>query len=99
MNLEIIGDRMNSLLNRREIEAVVIYESRTPTREEVREEVARKYNMEKERIIVEKMESLFGAKKARAHIHIYSSAEYAKKYERKHILRKHGLLEEVKQTG
>jgi len=55
--------------------------------------------VEKERVIVEKMESLFGARKARAHIHIYDSIEYAKKYERKHILKKHGLLEEVRQAG
>jgi len=50
-------------------------------------------------VIIEKMESLFGARKARTHIHIYDSIEYAKKYERKHILKKHGLLEEVKQAG
>ena len=99
MNIEVIEDRVNPLLSRREVEAIIIYESGTPKREEVREEVAKKYNVEKERVIVEKMESLFGAKKARAHIHIYDSIEYAKKYERKHILKKHGLLEEVKQAG
>jgi small subunit ribosomal protein S24e len=94
MNLEVIDDRMNPLLNRREIEVVVIYESGTPKREEVREEIAKRYNVERERVIIEKMESLFGAKKARAHVHIYDSVEYVKKYERKH-----GLLEEVKQAG
>ena len=99
MNLEIIEDRKNPLLGRREIEVIIIYESGTPKREEVREEIAKRYNVEKERVIIEKMESLFGAKKARVHIHIYDSAEYAKMYERKHILKKHGLLVEVKQAG
>jgi small subunit ribosomal protein S24e len=99
MNLEIIEDRKNPLLGRREIEAIIIYESGTPKRDEVREEVAKRYNVEKERVIIEKMESLFGTKKARAHIHIYDSAGYVKMYERKHILKKHGLLEEVKQAG
>ncbi|MEM1976831.1 MAG: 30S ribosomal protein S24e [Nitrososphaerota archaeon] len=99
MNIEVIEDRVNPLLSRREVEVIIIYESGTPKREEVREEVAKKYNVEKERVIVEKMESLFGARKARAHIHIYDSIEYAKKYERKHILKKHGLLEEVRQAG
>ncbi|MEM3897115.1 MAG: 30S ribosomal protein S24e [Nitrososphaerota archaeon] len=99
MNIEVIEDRVNPLLSRREVEAIIIYESGTPKREEVREEVAKKYNVEKERVIIEKMESLFGARKARTHIHIYDSIEYAKKYERKHILKKHGLLEEVKQAG
>jgi ribosomal protein S24E len=99
MSLEVIEDRMNPLLNRREIEVVVIYESGTPKREEVREWIAKRYDVERERVIVEKMESLFGVKKARARVHIYDSIEYAKKYERKNLLRKHGLLEEVKQAG
>lgn len=96
MNVEVIEDRVNPLLNRREVEAIIIYESGTPKREMVKEEVARKYNVEKERVVIEKMESLFGARKARVHIHIYDSMWYAKKYERKHILKKNGLLEEVK---
>lgn len=96
MNVEVIEDRVNPLLNRREVEAIIIYESGTPKREMVKEEVARKYNVEKERVVIEKMESLFGARKARVHIHIYDSMGYAKKYERKHILKKNGLLEEVK---
>jgi len=100
MNIEVIQDRKNPLLNRRELDILVIYESGTPKRDEVREELSKKYGVEKERIIIEKMESLFGANKAKAHIHIYDSIEHAKMYERKHILRRHGLLEEeVKQAG
>lgn len=99
MNIEVIEERANPLLNRKEIEAVIVYESGTPRRDEVREEVAKRYNVEKERVIIEKMESLFGANKARAHIHIYDSVEYARRYERRHVLRRHGLLEEVKQAG
>ena len=99
MKLEIIEDKSNPLLNRRELDIIVVYESGTPKREEVREEISKKFKVEKERIIVEKMESLFGSKKAKAHVHIYDSAEYARKYERKHVLRRHGLLEEVKQAG
>jgi len=99
VNLEIIEDRNNPLLNRRELDVIVIYESGTPRRDEVREEISKKFGVEKERIIIEKMESLFGSNKAKAHVHIYDSVEYAKKYERKHILRRHGLLEEVKQAG
>jgi len=99
VKLEIIEDKSNPLLNRRELDIIVVYESGTPKREEVREEISKKFKVEKERIIVEKMESLFGSKKAKAHVHIYDSAEYARKYERKHVLRRHGLLEEVKQAG
>jgi len=99
MNLEVIQDRKNPLLNRRELDIIIAYESGTPKRDEVREEISKKFGVEKDRIIIEKMESLFGANKAKAHVHIYDAVEHAKKYERRHILRRHGLLEEVKQAG
>lgn len=100
MNLEIIQERNNPLLSRKELDLLIVYESSTPKRDEVRKAIAEKYGVEVERVIIEKMVSLFGARKARAHVHIYDTVEDAKKYERKHILRRHGLLEqEVKQVG
>jgi len=42
---------------------------------------------------------MFGMLKARAHIHIYDTVEDAKMYERRHILKRHGLLEEVEESG
>ncbi len=100
MNIEVIQDRKNPLLNRRELDLTIHYESSTPKREDVRKALSEKYGVEVERIIIEKMESLFGTKKARAHVHIYDTIEDAKRYERKHILKRHGLImEEAKQVG
>ena len=100
MNIaEVKRDWMNKLLKRRELELIIEYESATPKRDEVRKLVAEKYGAEPERVIVEKLESLFGMLKAKAHIHIYDSAEDAIRFERKHILRRHGLIQEAKQGG
>ncbi|MCD6126438.1 MAG: 30S ribosomal protein S24e [Thaumarchaeota archaeon] len=99
MNIEVRRDWMNKLLNRRELDLIISYESGTPRRDEVRKLIAEKYGVEIERVIVEKLESMFGTLKAKAHIHIYDTVEDAKRIERKHILRRHGLLEEVKKTG
>ena len=99
MNIEIKRDWMNKLLNRRELDLIISYESSTPRRDEVRKLIAEKYGVEVERVIVEKLESMFGALKAKAHIHIYETVEDAKRIERRHILRRHGLLEEVGKTG
>jgi len=99
VNIEVVQERNNPLLSRKELDLLITYESSTPKRDEVRKAVADKYGVEIERVIVEKMESLFGAKKARAHVHVYDTVEDAKRYERKHVLRRHGLLEEVKQVG
>jgi len=99
LNIEIKRDWMNKLLNRRELDLIISYESSTPRRDEVRKLIAEKYGVEVERVIVEKLESMFGALKAKAHIHIYETVEDAKRIERRHILRRHGLLEEVGKTG
>jgi len=98
LNIEVKRDRMNKLLNRRELDLIISYESSTPRRDDVRKFIAEKYGVEVERVIVEKLESMFGALKAKARIHIYDTVEDAKRIERKHILRRHGLLE-VKETG
>lgn len=99
MNIEVRRDWMNKLLNRRELDLIISYESSTPRRDEVRKFIAEKYGVEVERVIVERLESMFGTLKAKAHIHIYNTVEDAKRIERKHILKRHGLLEEVKEAG
>ncbi len=99
MKLEILQERNNPLLRRKELDALIIYESSTPKRDDVRKAVAEKYGVDAERVIVEKMESLFGTRSARAHIHVYDTVEDAKRYERKHILKRHALIEEAKQVG
>lgn len=99
MNLEIIQDRKNPLLNRRELDLLIHYEVSTPKRDDLRKYLAEKYGVEVERIIIEKMESIFGTRKARAHVHIYDTVEDAKKFERKHVLRRHGLIAEAKKVG
>lgn len=99
MNLEIIQDKKNPLLKRRELDLLIYYESSTPRRDDLRRALSEKYGVEIERIVVEKMESLFGARKMRAHVHIYDATEHAKRFERKHILNRHGLIAEVKRAG
>jgi len=99
LNIEVKRDWMNKLLNRRELDLIISYESSTPRRDEVRKLIAERYGVEVERVIVEKLESMFGMLKAKAHVHIYDTVEDAKRIERRHILRRHGLLEEVEKAG
>ena len=97
---EVLRDWENKLLKRRELELIIEYESSTPKRDDVRKLIGEKYEVEPERVIVEKIVSLFGTLKAKAHIHIYETVEDAMKIERKHILRRHGLIEvEAKKSG
>ncbi|MEM1584202.1 MAG: hypothetical protein QXF28_05890 [Nitrososphaerota archaeon] len=86
-------DLYNKLLNRRELELIVSYESSTPKREEVREFVSERFDASIERVIVELIESVFGSRKARIHVHIYDDLEDARRFERRHVLKKHELIE------
>lgn len=85
-------DWHNKLLNRRELELVFLYESSTPKREEVKKFISEHFDVPIERVIVEEIRSFFGSRKARIHAHIYDDVEYAKKFERKHVLKKHAQL-------
>lgn len=85
-------DWYNKLLSRRELKLIIGHESSTPKRVEVREFISKKFDTPTEKIIVEKIESIFGSRKARVHAHIYDDVEYARKFEKKNLLKKHALL-------
>lgn len=86
-------DWYNRLLSRRELELIVSYESSTPKREEARKFLSEQFDASIERVIVEEIESVFGSRKARMHVHIYDDVEDARRFERRHILKKHELIE------
>jgi ribosomal protein S24E len=85
-------DWYNKLLNRRDLELILTYESSTPKREDVRKFISEQFDTPIERVIVEEIKSVFGSRKARIHAHIYDDVEYAMRFERKHVLRKHALI-------
>jgi len=85
-------DWYNKLLNRRELELTLTYQSSTPKREEVRKFISEQFDTPIEIVIVEEIKSIFGSQKARIHAHIYDNVEYAKRFERKHVLKKHALI-------
>ncbi|MCX8192743.1 MAG: hypothetical protein N3G77_02920 [Nitrososphaeria archaeon] len=91
--VEVVKDWYNKLLNRRELELIISYESSTPRREEVVKFISTHFDTHPEKVIVENIESIFGSLRARVHVHIYNDVEYAKKFERKHILKKHSLIQ------
>lgn len=85
-------DWYNKLLNRRELEFIISFDSSTPRRHEVVEFLANQYGIPSERIVVCKIINVFGSLKAKVHAHIYDSAEYVKRFEPMHILKKHPTI-------
>ena len=88
MDLEVIEEKDNVLLNRRELKLKIDHNAATPSRMEVKKNVAMKYNVDPDLIVIDKMKSEFGKSETKAYIKIYETTEAAKLVEREHILKR-----------
>ena len=80
MDSEIISEKNNPLLRRKELKLMLSHPgAKSPTRAGVREHVASKLSAKKDRIIVDNMESQFGKNETLAYVKIYDRPEDAKK--------------------
>ncbi len=96
MEITIVEERPNPLLHRSEVRFEVAHATAaTPTREQVRAELAKLVKAPKDRVIVERMRARYGTAVTRGDAHVYETAESAKATERAHILVRNGLKEKV----
>ncbi len=88
---EVVTERYNSLIGRREIVLRINHLlNSTPSRIQVRLNVARAFNVEVERVYVRSIKTEYGMGVSRAEIHIYDSVERALAFEPKHIIERNG---------
>ncbi len=96
MEITIVEQRPNPLLHRAEVRFEVAHATAaTPTRDQVRTELAKLVKAPKDRVIVERMRARYGTAVTRGDAHVYDSADRAKSTERSHILVRNGLKEKV----
>lgn len=89
MKVNIICNKRNELLNRNEIIFSVSHEdSPTPSRVEVKREIARILKVDVERVYVRRMKSMTGRAASTGEAHIYDSQEHANMMEPEHIIRR-----------
>jgi small subunit ribosomal protein S24e len=94
MELRVVEERTNPLLKRSEVRFEVVHATAaTPTRDEVRQELAKAVNAPKDRVIIERMHARFGTAVTRGEARIYETAEAARVITREHILIRNGLRE------
>ena len=87
--LNIVVDQPNPAVGRRELHFEVHHvQSSTPTRLEVKEKLAAKLNADPSALIIEKMVTKVNSWKTVGLAYLYDSAERAKFFTPKHILRK-----------
>ncbi len=98
METEVLSRRENPLLDRIEIEFRTRHPSEpTPTRDALREEIAKIAKGKKDLVIIDRMDSDFGRPETTGYAKVYKSKEKALSVERKHILIRNGLLKPEKE--
>ncbi len=101
MQAEIVDRKENPMLKRVEIQFKIVHHGEgTPTRDIIREEIAKLAKAPKERVVIDSVDSQFGKPLSMGYAKVYDSKEDALEFERKHILGRNELikLEEKKKV-
>jgi small subunit ribosomal protein S24e len=89
MELEIVSKKENPLLDRTELEVLAHHTGQpTPTRDEVRQQVATAMKAKKDVVMVDHMESTYGKGITRGYVKVYTTKEAAMAIEREPIKRR-----------
>lgn len=100
METEVLSRRENPLLERIEIEFRTRHVSEpTPTRDALREEIAKIAKAKKDLVIIDRMDSDFGRPETTGYAKVYKSKDKILSVERKHILVRNGLLKPEKEPA
>ncbi|RLG59851.1 MAG: 30S ribosomal protein S24e [Candidatus Hydrothermarchaeota archaeon] len=75
MKLKITEDKENPLLERRELTVKITYEKSPPTRKDFRSKLIAELNLDKDTVIVDKMEQKFGTREMVAFVKVYKTKE------------------------
>ena len=85
MEMKLEKEVANKLLNRKEMLLDVTYKGSTPSREEIKDAAARKFNLKHENVVIVSIDQIYGTGESRVLIHEYASEE-AKANAQKHVL-------------
>lgn len=80
-----VKEKANHLLSRKEIEASISFDSKTPSRPEIIKLIASKYNTKEELVVIKKIHGTYGKKQALVESSIYEN-EKARSAEQKHLV-------------
>ena len=90
MEIKITEDKKQPLFGRRIVVAEVDFgEGKTPSRADLRNDIAKLLKADSKLLSVRKIETSYGARKARVESYLYSSVAELEKLEPKHIKKRH----------
>jgi len=97
--MEIIERKPTELLNRENIVARVEFEGATPSRAQLKNQLATKLKAKEELVVVRKINTAFGKSLAIVKAHIYKNEADMKKIEGKSALKRNAKKEEKKEEA
>jgi len=78
MELTITNQKENKILKRKEIEGTITFTGATPSNTQVQEEIAKKLNIQKEKIVTKQIINKFGTTNATFKAYAYETEEQLK---------------------
>ena len=86
MDIQVISEKSNPVLNRREIAFKVIHDEATPSRKSIVERLAATQNSKVGLVFVDCLKTEFGKRETIGYAKIYETEERAAQVERAHII-------------
>lgn len=96
MKIEIKNKNENKLLHRTELDGTITYEGATPTRQQVRAEVAKQLKVKEDVVVSKFIESSFGGNTASFEAFVYDTPEHLQEIETKKYIKQAEKKEEPK---
>ncbi|WP_292460522.1 30S ribosomal protein S24e [Methanothermococcus sp.] len=97
MEIEIISDRVNPLLNRREVKFIVKYEGATPSIKDVKMKLIAMLNANKDMVVINSLNQEFGKMESTGYVKVYNDEKMMNLIEKKSVLEKNKIEEEKKE--
>jgi len=96
MKINILNEENKPLLSRTEINAEIEFEGSTPSKEEVKKEIAKQKKKNEELVVVKNIYNKFGLNKAKSLIYIYEQKKDMEMIEPKQRKKKEKVKKEAK---
>lgn len=93
MEIQIIEEKDNPLLERKEIQLRVIQDAGSPKISDLRKKIAAQLSLDENLFVVQRVYAEYGMNESRCVLKIYNTEERLKAVEAVHVLRKNGLVE------
>jgi small subunit ribosomal protein S24e len=92
LDIQIIEEKNNPLLNRREVVFRVNHESATPSRKSIVDRIAATMNSKEGLVIVDNLKTEFGKRETIGYAKIYETVERVNQVERPHIVERNTFV-------